>query len=255
MTRPEPVLTRLDPSSAPDSPATYLERRAALTWPLLALGLIGPVLVCAACVVLAVVVDPAWLAGMLFAPLAPPFLMYIPLLFRNWPSGILIDGDGVRIGAVASKGAAERVPSCAWQAWGVFHVPWSEIESIDVLDAPRIRQLRRAPDLYTLCNRWSAPSAMRRCQIGVLLPCFARSVLVITVWTGHAKTPQVRPVISVRSGPLGSWLALASAGSRRRVAGEVSAVWIAPTRHPEALRAAVRAWARQAPPADPARYL
>jgi len=87
------------------------------------------------------------------------------------------------------------------------------------------------------------------------MPPFARAVLVITVWTGYTRVPQVRPVISVRPGALGSWLALTSASSKQGIEGEVSAVWIAPTRRPEALRAAARAWARQAPPTDPTRYL
>ena len=234
----------------------YAEHRAALRWPLLMLGLIGPVAACATCLLLAAIVNPAWLAVAVFVPLMPPFLMYIQLLARNWPSGVLVDGEGVRIGAVAHGRAAERTPSCAGQAWGLFKVPWSEIESIDVIEDPdQIRQLRRTPELYSPCNRWTAPSAKTRCRIGVLLPCFSRAVLVITLWTGHAIAPETRPMRFVRSGPLGSWLALVSAASTRRVAGEVSAVWIAPTRRPEALRAAVRAWARHVPPADPARYL
>lgn len=256
MTGAGPVLSPSAASDTPASPVPYAEQHAALRWPLLVLGLIGPITTCAGCLVLAVVMNPGWLAAAVLVPFAPPFLMYIPLLARNWPSGIRIDGDGVRIGAVADARAAERSPSCAGQAWGRFLVPWSEIESIDVVEDPaRIRQLRRRPELFSLCNRWSAPSAMRRCRIGVLLPCFARAVLVITVWTGHAVVPQTRPVTFFGTGPLGSWFGAVSASSRRRVAGEVSAVWIAPTRNPVALRAAVRAWARRQPPADPARYL
>ena len=245
---------RRESPTAPDAVASYVEAGAARNRLLLALGLAAPVLICATCAALALMVSTDWLVGLLLTPLMPPFLMYIPILYRNWPSGIRIDKRGVQIGAIASVRAADRVPSCAGQAWGLFHAPWSEIASIEVVDDPRrLRQLRTSSGLRSLCNRWSLPRSTRYCKIGVLLPPFTRAALVITVWTGQVRAPATRPVTFFRAGPLGGCAAAASRGSRSQVTGELSGVWIAPTRHPEALRAALTAWRKHAPAADPAR--
>jgi hypothetical protein len=88
----------------------YSEDRCALRWPLVGLGLAAPVAAAVMCVIFAATISPLWLIPVPFVPLFGPFLIYGGLLYRNWPTGIRIDEQGIRIGAVRSAQAARRTP-------------------------------------------------------------------------------------------------------------------------------------------------
>lgn len=58
----------------------YQEAHSALSWPLLACGLIAPLGGAVACVILAITVNPLWLLGIVFVVLIAPCQVYISLL-------------------------------------------------------------------------------------------------------------------------------------------------------------------------------
>lgn len=98
-------------AQVPVRSATYQEVRSALRWPLLTWGLFGPAAAVAACAILGIAVDPQWFLGILFLPIFAPFLMYISLLYRNWPTGIRINESSISISAVRSARATSRTPT------------------------------------------------------------------------------------------------------------------------------------------------
>jgi len=81
----------------------YAEDHSALSPPLLAMGLFGPVALFVLCSALGFTVSPGWFVT---AGVIPVFCMApVALLYRNWPTGIRVDETGVRIGAVAAQAA------------------------------------------------------------------------------------------------------------------------------------------------------
>jgi hypothetical protein len=217
----------------------YSEDRCALRWPLVGLGLAAPLAVAVVFVVLAATVSPFWLIAVPLVPLFGPFMIYSGLLYRNWPTGIRIDSEGIRIGAVGSGRAAQRTPTVTHQNWGLFSCPWSAVTDVDVItDAARVRAMRNDPQYYTLSNRWSKPRTMTRCMIGVLMPPFARSVLVINVDLAQAQTlditvPTTRTAFFFPNTP--------GRPAVTKLRSEPSPAWVVPTRNPEALRQAIQA--------------
>jgi hypothetical protein len=211
---------------------TYQEAHCALRWPLLALGLFGPAAVMAACVVLAATVSPVWLLGLLFVPIFLPFLMFISLLYRNWPSGIRIDESAISIGAVGSAAAARRTPTVNHQGWGLFSCPWSAVlDARVVTDPAEVQRLRRSPEYYTLSNRWLIPARMKRCKVGVLSAPFMRAALVVEIEDGPATIPRIRPARFFGNGMNGR--------VSRRMAPVTGSTWVAPTRDPGRLSRAL----------------
>lgn len=98
-------------SGSPASdPTRYEERAAARRWPLMVSGLYGPLAGEVVCVVLGVTVSPSWFAATMF-PLFVMVLVYMDLLYRNWPTGIRIDETGIAVGAVGARDGGRRSPA------------------------------------------------------------------------------------------------------------------------------------------------
>ena len=115
------------------------------------------------------------------AALSPGLVVVgIALLYRNWPTGIRIDADGIQIGAVTSSLAASRRPTVTHQAWGLFECPWAAVDSVRVVtDRTELHELGVPPNHTTLNNRWSKPKGQRHCRTGVLSPLFMRAALAV----------------------------------------------------------------------------
>ena len=87
-------------------------------------------------------------------------------LYRNWPTGIRITGDELRVGAVRSGRAVRRRPMVTHQTWGLFTVPLTAVRSMTVeTDPAAIRRIRKSPDYFTLSNRYSKSRDARTCKL------------------------------------------------------------------------------------------
>jgi hypothetical protein len=211
----------------------YLEAHSALNWSLLTYGLFAPVAAEIVAVILGVAVNPAWFAlvGCLFVPV----LVYVSLLYRNWPTGIRIDEAAISIGAVRSPRAAHRRPTVNHQTRGLFTCPWTAVESLRIVtDRAELRQMKKSPLYYTLTNRWGNKRGRTYCNTGVLAAPFMRAALVIEVDPFSATTPQIRPARFYSNFMDGRFSHL--------IQPRPSPTWIVPTRHPEALSKALGAF-------------
>jgi hypothetical protein len=218
--------------STPVQSATYQETRNALNGPLLTCGLFAPLAAEIVFLVLAVTANPAWVIAMLLLPLFVPVMIYISLLYRNWPTGIRIDPTAITIGAVGSARATRRAPTVNHQAWGLFTCPWSAVEDAHVVTDPTaIRHLKKSSRYYTLTNRWGTTRTMTHCNIGVLTSPFMRAALILNLDPTAVTATPVRPArfyTNFKDGRLS-----------RLVPPEMSPTWVVPTRDPEALRKAL----------------
>lgn len=216
-----------------DSQPSYREAHSALNGKLLACGLL-PVAAGVVCLVLGIAaVNLQWL----FAPLgalAAIMLVSVGLLYRNWPTGIRIDESGISIGAVRSKRAARRRPTVTHQSWGLYTCPWSGVQGVRlVTDRDELRQLKISPQYHTLTNSWSRKAGMEHCNIGVLTSPFMSAALVIEVNPSAVSASQVRPARFYTNFKDGRFSHL--------VEPLVSPTWVAPTRHPGTISAALQA--------------
>jgi hypothetical protein len=89
----------------------YLEAHSALNWSLLTRGLLAPVAAEIALVILGAAANPQWFIPVALLPLFVPVMIYVSLLYRNWPTGIRIDEPAISIGAIRSPRAARRTPT------------------------------------------------------------------------------------------------------------------------------------------------
>ena len=213
--------------------ASYREAHSALNGALLAYGLL-PLAVEVACVViLAAGANLPWLPvpmGMLFVLV----LIGTDLLSRNWPTGIRVDASGISIGAVGPARAASRRPTVNHQAWGLFTCPWPAVQGVRIVtDRAELRQLKTSPQYYTLTNRWGNKARTTRCNAGVLTSPFMRAALVIEVNPFAVSATQIRPSRYYSNFKDGRFSHL--------IHPQPSPTWIVPTRHPDALRAALQA--------------
>lgn len=215
------------------SPALlYEEHATARRWPLMVAGLFTPVGAIALCIVLGATLNPLWFLGVLFIPMSLPVLVYSSLLYRNWPTGIRIDDEGITIGAVGSRSGGREAPTIAFQSWGVFQCPWTAVRAVRVVTQPEeLHRLKESPLYATLNNRWAGRKQRRHAMLGVLTPPFARAVLVIDVDPEEVQSPQVRPSRYYSNGSGGRMSV--------RVVPEAGATWIVPTRHPDQLAEAL----------------
>ncbi len=217
-------------SPVSDPAARYEERGAARRWPLMVSGLYGPLAGEVVCVVLGVTVGPSWFAAMMF-PFFVVVLIYIDLLYRNWPTGIRIDETGITVGAVGARDGGRRSPTVTFQAWGTYRCPWEAVRSVRVAtDRAEVKTLRTSRAYLTLNNHWSLPkgSGAAKVMVGVLTPPFMRAALVIDLDRTAVEAPPVRPSRFYTNG----------ANNRMSLLShpEMSATWIVPTRNPERLR-------------------
>jgi len=226
-----------------DSGLLYAEDRCALRWPLVCLGLLGS----AGGASLAVVcfwlgVTTTWQRGFasLIAAGVAVSCFWTLQLWSNWPTGIRVDTAGIRIGGVGRKLDDQRSAVAAHSVLGqrheVFACPWTAVRGIAVTDRAGMRGLRAqlaAPRPGAHARRrpgQPGDTEMRPRTAGVRLgwmPApFMRAALVIYVEPDKACFPPLRPWRWH-----GRWATL-KVGTR-------STVWLAPTRHPDALRAAL----------------
>ncbi len=212
-----------------ESRSYYREDRCALRSPLLFLGMIAPSALSMTAAVLGIVFNLDWLIAIPFI-LFGPFMIPIGLLYRNWPTGIRIDSQGIRIGAVKSGRAGRRIPTVTHQNWGLFSCPWANIKHLAVVsDATTLREIRSSPRFYTLSNRWGKPRVMVKCMLGVLSAPFMRAALVIElIDTNQAGLPLTRSA-SFFPNELGRPF-------RVQLRSEAGPVWIVPTRRPGRLQ-------------------
>ncbi|WP_433890967.1 hypothetical protein [Streptomyces sp. CA-111067] len=220
-------------ASADGTDPVYLERRVALRWPLVGVGVVAPGVLAVAFVV-GVVTGVGALWGVAAPALVLVLVIWGALAFRNWPTGIRITGGELWIGAIGSRRAAGRGPTVTHQSRALFCCPLAGVRSMDVVTDPaRIRQIKRSPDLFTLTNRWGKPRGAGVCKLGVLTSPFMRAALVVELDGGWARFPATRS----------AWFFPNAAGRplRTRLTGEESLTWVVPTRRPERLRAAIGA--------------
>lgn len=142
----------------------------------------------------------------------------IVLMAKNWPTGIRIDSDGIRIGGLRSHPRLRKnLPWADWQRRHVFFCPWDAVRSATVItDKPALRDTRRLTNRETI-------------RIGALTGPFTKAALLIEVDLDQVTMPEFREPDTGRQMWRYSHLA----------AVEKSPVWYVPTRHPEALRAAL----------------
>ena len=235
----EPAGRRPGPGPQPSAPSPgiktvcYAEDHCALRWPLLAAGLAAPVIVVASAVA-GIVLGSAWFLAVLVpavavAATAGQMLPYV------WPAGIRLDQHGVRIGGVRwadrHPGRTHRRATVPYQ-WGQeFGCPWPGVQRIGVVTG---RESIKTMIRYSYHGRKPTP-------LGNLATPFMRAALVIWVDRGQAMLPAIRRA----RGPLSAnW---SSPGFHQPV-------WVAPTRHPQRLRAALQQIPQAASIAgDPAR--
>jgi hypothetical protein len=215
-----------------ESQPSYREAHSALNGRLLLSCLLAPAVIVIACLILGLILDQPWffvITGSMFVPI----MIASGLLYRNWPTGVLIDESGISIGAVRSAEAAARTPTVNHQSWGLYSCPWPAVLGLRlVTDRNELRQMGNLPQYYTLTNRWSNKRGMRHCNIGVLAAPFMRAALIIEVNPSAVTATEIRPArfyTNYKDGQLS-----------HLVQPRLSPTWVVPTRHPEALSAALQ---------------
>lgn len=215
-----------------DTRPAYLETRSALNGRLLTSCLLVPGAIEIACLTLGVTLDQPWffvIAGSMLVPI----MICSGLLYRNWPTGISIDQSAITIGAVRSARAARRRPTVNHQSWGRYTCPWPAVLAVRIVtDRAELRRMMNSPQYHTLTNRWSNKRGERRCNIGVLAPPFMRAALVIEVDRPAVTASTIRPARFYTNYKDGQF--------SHRVDPQLSPTWVVPTRHPEALAAALQ---------------
>ena len=197
----------------------YAEDHGALRWPLLVAGLVAPVIALASAVA-AIVLQNAPLLVVCLVALAV-WMIRGQLLPYVWPAGIRLDDEGVRIGAArwADKhpGRTHPRPTVPRQWSQQFRCPWPGVQRIGVVtDRQAIKTMIR-----------HSPHGRKPTPLGNLATPFMRAALVIWVDSDQAVTPDIQPARGL----------LATNWSRP---GFTQPLWVAPTRHPQQLRAALK---------------
>jgi hypothetical protein len=102
-----------------------------------------------------------------------------------------------------------------------------------VTDRNELRQLKTSPRYYTLTNRWGTKKGMSHvCNIGVLASPLMRAALVVEVDPFAVTTSEIRPARYYSNFKDGDFSHL--------IKPQLSSTWVVPTRHPEALGAALQ---------------
>jgi hypothetical protein len=215
-----------------DTRPSFLEARSARNGRLLTSCLLAPAVIEIACLTLGVILDQPWFFVIMGSMLVP-IMICAGLLYRNWPTGIRIDESGIAIGAVRSARAARRRPTVNHQSWGLYTCPWPAVLSVRIVtDRGELRLMMSLPQYDTLTNRWSNKRGMRRCNIGVLASPFMRAALVIEVNPSEVTASGIRLARFYTNYKDGQF--------SHRVEPQLSPTWVVPTRHPEALNAALQ---------------
>jgi hypothetical protein len=204
----------------------YAEDRCALCWPLV---------LCSLLLLAAAIAVIAGILGMLatgstafFVLLVPvsPFISYWSYVcWWSWPTAIRLEPEGIRIGSVRGT-VRQRVrallPGVPLLPFRVYTCPWSAVQGIAVADRAALRPLVNQPAKHARNGRRRSRSLGNR--QGYLEAPFMRAALVILVDPGRAWYPPAKA-------QKGAW--------GDRYIPHPSIVWLAPTRRPQALRAAL----------------
>jgi hypothetical protein len=244
-----------------DSGLVYAEDRCALRWPLVSIGLLGSVggaALAVVCFWLAVITSYAHVFAVLSTIGMVVSCVWTQLLWSNWPTGIRVDTAGIRIGGVRRKPhITVTARSVLGQRHEVFTCPWAAVRGIAVTDRAGLRGLQAqlsAPQpaahaRHRPSHTASGPSygsmtgspgdiEMRprtsSVRLGWMPAPFMRASLVIYVEPDKAYFPPLRPWRW-----RGHWAVPGSLPWQMQKTGTHSGVWLAPTRHPDALRAAL----------------
>ena len=166
---------------------------------------------------------PVWVVGFM-AFLACVFVP-MKMLMNNWPSSMVIDSDGISIGATGRR--ARRVVAPTTQAQGQFRVEWYDVSRVDVLTT----KAELAP-IWKLRNAAAGikPANLRRGPYSAGTG-FSFVEGLLPVWGMRAAV-----LINLRDSDVGQ------RPSYRSVRGQAHvprAVWAVPTRHADAVRDAL----------------
>jgi hypothetical protein len=152
-------------------------------------------------------------------------------LVISWPIDILIDDDGIRIGGLrrstrrARKGAREYPELPTKQRRQVFFCPWEAVQRVEVVtDRAELKKLRRAAEDVGFRHSMTV-------ALGRLWSPQMRAALVINLDPDRAVFPRFLERGEEVKRPTGT--------STTKRDSFRSPVWIAPTRHPDQLRAAL----------------
>jgi hypothetical protein len=217
---------RTKPAPPTQSTVLYAEDHCALRWPLIFHATFWPILLVAASIVLIVDKNPD-LSYLLTIPLAGTALGIIAAVI-NRATGIRITHTGVSIGGVRRQhhrqghhpGSSGPLPPATAQRRYVFSCPWPGIRHIEVVTGrDRMRELARSRSDSGIL------------ALGTLWAPFTKAALVIQVDLSQATVPQFRPPDARRY-----WFR-----PSRPDPYTVSPTWLAPTRHPSELSAALTA--------------
>ena len=211
-------MTRSAAAPAPGA-VYYAEDHGALRWPLLAAGLAAPVIAVGGAVAAIVLQSVPLLVVCLLA--VAVWMARGQLLPYVWPAGIRLDQEGVRIGAVrwADKhpGRTHPRPTVPRQWSQEFRCPWPAVRRIGVVtDRRAIKTMIR----YSYHGRKPTP-------LGNLATPFMRAALVVWVESEQAVLPAIEPARGLLAA---NWSS----------PGFSQPLWVAPTRHPRRLRAALQ---------------
>jgi hypothetical protein len=212
----------------------YGEERSGVRWPLVATVIAGWVLLIGG----GIGASLPHLAGLaILALIGALLVLFCTVGLRySMATGIRVYEDGIQIGGM--RGRDRRLRRGKWpprklsvgaQPRAVFTVPWQATDGLYVITGrPEIKRFRQ--DLRR--HRKNADTTI---PLGVLnsAAAFANAVLVISVDPRRTETDP--PELGVLRGQYG------------RVRPVPSPVWLVPTRHPDALRDALRQLP-QAPP-------
>jgi hypothetical protein len=199
----------------------YAEDHSAIRWPYYFHSLLWPLVLVVTVAAAAVTGNPNW-AWPIAVGIAGT-LLGTGFTSKMWPVGIRVGGDGIRIGGVRGRPRPRKSPPWAdYQRRQVLFCPWDAVRRAAVItDKPALRDARSL-------------SRQGVIRLGVLSAPFTRAALLIEVDPDRVVLPEFREQDIDRP----FWRPAHMAPV------EVSAVWYVPTRHPDALRAAL---AQQAP--------
>lgn len=200
----------------------YAEKRCALSWPLLLTGVlataVGAVLVLL-CGLYGFLINRAFFVAEVAALGWTVF--WARLLRSRWPTGIRVDAAGIQIGDRRALGFATS------ESYTVFACPWTVVRRILVIEAPRLRSSAKrhpgpAEEARDPQSSSARPGWLR--WLGWL-------IRLVSPLAGASIYLYVDP--DARGGPK------AQRVSNVYSFGSPATVWMAPTRRPRALRAAL----------------
>lgn len=135
-------MTPYEQQQARQTGVLYAEDHSAIRWPYYFHLAVWTIVLAAGIAAAALTGDPNWswlitlgIAGLVFI---------ITFLWKNWPVGIRVGDDGIRIGAVRRRpDPPGRQPWSDYQRWHQLHAPWDAVRRVAVItDRQGLRDAR-----------------------------------------------------------------------------------------------------------------